>query len=258
MERKSVGDVRWLQSTLLDNSVFVHGFPERTGGVSTGPQASLNLRDRLSADSPLVKRNEENLGNAAGFDRRKLVATRHVHGTDVWIVGTPSLVPNEFDGMVSTEPGTVLGAYAADCLPVLFGDAQNRVCGAAHSGWRGTVNKIGPNVITSMLACGAKRENIRVAIGPSIGPCCFEVGEEVAEQFEKAFPNVELVHRNQPKPHVDLKAAMKAQLVDCGLSDAQIDSDSPCTKCEAERFFSYRREGAGGGVHMGFISLRSS
>lgn len=257
MEIESAGEIRWLRSTLIDSKLFVHGFPERTGGVSLGPQASLNLRDRTGRDEENVLENRRVLGEAAGFNADKLVVTQHVHGTAVWDTSQAPLVPNEFDGMVTAEPGVVLGAFAADCLPVLFADSTQKVCGAAHSGWRGTVNKIGPNVIDSMVKAGAVKKDIAVAIGPSIGPCCFEVGEEVAAEFDKAFPGEkEIVNRDRKKPHVDIYLAMKAQLLAVNVEN--IDERPPCTKCEAKRFFSYRREGSPGGVHMGFIALRTS
>ena len=257
MERKNAGEVRWLSSSLIDPNVFVHGFPERTGGVSKGPQASLNLRDRSGSDEKNVEENKRILGAAAGFDAAKLVVTQHVHGTSVWSTSDAPLVPNEFDGMVTTKPGVVLGAFAADCLPVLFADSGHRVCGAAHSGWRGTVNKIGPNVIGSMVKAGAVAGDIVVAIGPSIGPCCFEVGNEVALEFATAFPGESgIVNRDREKPHVDIYLAMKSQLLAVGVAESHIDERPPCTRCEGERFFSYRREGSPGGVHMGFIALR--
>ena len=115
-------DIKIVQSPLLDDGLFVHGFPERTGGLSTGPRASLNLGYRWGDDPELVAQNRRLLAEHAGYDPADLVATRHVHGTDVHRVGEPLADNAEFDGLVCDRPGPVLGAFAADCIPILFGD----------------------------------------------------------------------------------------------------------------------------------------
>jgi len=108
-----------------------------------------------------------------------------------------------------------------------------------------------------MQARGAARGQIRVALGPSIGPCCFEVGPEVVAAFREAFGDLPgLVVAGPAKDHVDLRVAMRASLERAGVHPAHIDDRPPCTRCEPARFFSYRRDGQAGGVHMGFIGLR--
>jgi YfiH family protein len=153
----------------------------------------------------------------------------------------------------------VLGAFAADCIPILFADAAARVCGAAHSGWRGTVGGIAPNVVARMVELGARPGRIAVALGPSIGPCCFEVGPEVVAAFRAALgdlPGMVVRPAGAAKDHIDLRVATRALLERLGVEAEQIDGDPPCTACDPARFFSYRREGIAGGVHMGFIGLR--
>lgn len=240
---------------------FVHGFPERTGGVSTGPRASLNLGARWGDDRANVDANRRLLAEHAGYDPAQLVATRHVHGTNVWRVGEPLADDAEFDGLVCDRPGPVLGAFAADCIPILFADPEARVCGAAHAGWRGTVNGVAPNVIARMVEAGARADRIRVALGPSIGPCCFEVGPEVVDEFRAAFSAHSLrdlpglVVRGRQKDHIDLRVASRAFLERAGVQAQHIDDRPPCTRCEGDRFFSYRRDGREGGVHMAFIGI---
>src|SRR5258706_6303613 len=158
---------------------FVHGFPERSGGVSTGLRSSLNLGARWGDDRENVERNRRLLADHAGYDPKQLVATRHVHGTNVWRVGEPLADNAEFDGLVCDRLGPVLGAFAADCIPILFADPEARVCGAAHAGWRGTVAGVARNVVQRMVEAGATVAAVRVALGPSIGPCCFAVAPEV-------------------------------------------------------------------------------
>lgn len=260
--------IRILRSKLLPTEGFVHGFPERTGGVSTGARASLNLGKRWGDDAANVEANRRMLAAHAGYDDAQLQATRHVHGTNVWTVGTSRDDTDAYDGLVSDRRGPVLGAFAADCVPVLFADATARVVGACHAGWRGTIGaSSGPtvlasetgvvaNVIAKMVALGARAERIRVAFGPSIGPCCFEVGDEVVTEFRARLGVLPgLVVQGPNKPHLDLRVANRAIAERAGVLPAHIDDAPPCTKCEAARFFSYRRDGREGGVHMGFIGL---
>lgn len=245
---------------------FVHGFPERTGGVSTGPRTSLNLGARWGDDRANVDENRRLLATHAGYDPAQLVATRHVHGIDVYRVGEPLAADAEFDGLVCDRPGPVLGAFAADCVPLLFADPVAKICGAAHAGWRGTIGAteggprkptgIAQNVIARMIEAGARAGDIRVALGPSIGPCCFEVGPEVVAEFRDALGDVPgLVVTGPRKDHVDLRVALRTAVERAGVRPEHVDDRPPCTKCEADRFFSYRRDGREGGVHMGFIGV---
>lgn len=248
--------IRVLRSPVIPAG-FVHGFPERTGGVSTGARASLNLGKRWGDDPELVDRNRALLAAHEGFAADDLQMMRHVHGTGVWQVGEPLPEPAEFDGLVTNQVGPILTTFAADCVPILFADPVARVCGSAHAGWRGTVAGVAPRVIERMIELGARAADVRVALGPSIGPCCFEVGPEVVDAFRAAFGDVPgLVVRGPRKDHVDLRVALTASLTAAGVARAHVDAAPPCTRCEAERFFSYRRDGQAGGIHMGFIGLR--
>ncbi len=248
--------IRLHVSPVLPTEGFLHGFPERGGGVSTGARASLNLGKRWGDDGDKVEQNRRLLAHHAGYDPDQLQITRHVHGTSVWKVGEPLPDPAEFDGLVCDRPGPVLGAFAADCIPLLFADPEARVIGAAHAGWRGTVGGVAKNVVARMVECGARADRIRVALGPSIGPCCFEVGPEVVAQFRETFGDVPgMVVRGPNKDHIDLRVTTRALLERAGVRPEHIDDRPPCTRCEADRFFSYRRDGLEGGVHMAFIGM---
>lgn len=252
---------------------IIHGFPERSGGVSTGLRASLNLGTRWGDDPGNVEENRRRLAEFAGYPPDALVAMRHVHGTAVWSVGEPIGASAEFDGLVCDRPGSVLGAFSADCVPILYADPIAKVIGAAHAGWRGAIGaamsagseparsalgkSIASNVIGRMVERGAAAERIRVALGPSIGPCCFEVGSEVAEQFRTALGDVPgLVIAGDHRPHVNLRVALRTVLLRAGVRSDHIDDSPPCTKCNPHRFFSYRRDGMDGGIHMAVISIR--
>ncbi|HEX3758146.1 MAG TPA: peptidoglycan editing factor PgeF [Kofleriaceae bacterium] len=248
--------IRLYRSPVLPADGFLHGFPERAGGVSTGARASLNLGVSWGDDRALVETNRRRLAEHAGYDPAAVQMARHVHGTDVWTVGRPLADDATFDGLVSDRPGAVLAAFAADCIPILFAEPEARVCGAAHAGWRGTVAGIARNMIAAMQALGARADRIRVALGPSIGPCCFEVGPEVVAAFSGALGDVPgLVVAGPHKDHIDLRVASRTILERAGVAPDHIDDRPPCTRCEPERFFSYRRDGRGGGIHMSFIGL---
>jgi len=251
------GEIRILRSPLIREELFVHGFPERTGGVSRGARASLNLGFRWGDERANVEENRRLVARAAGYDPAALVSMRHVHGTNVWRVGDPETDSEEFDGLVCDRPGAVLGAFAADCTPILFADSVHRVVGAAHAGWRGTVAGVAQNLVARMVELGADPAEIRVALGPSIGPCCFEVGPEVIAEFTARLPGLPGMIVDGPrKQHIDLRRVQRALLAEAGVRPEHVDHTPPCTRCNPERFFSYRRDGKEGGIHMGFIGLR--
>jgi YfiH family protein len=251
------GEVRLYRSKLFDSELFWHGFPERSGGYSDGPRASLNLGMRWGDSQERVEANRRRVAETVGFRIEDLVVTKHVHGTDIWVLGEDIGADAEFDGIVSAAPGKVLGAFAADCIPLLFAAPAARLVGAAHAGWRGTVNGMAARMVEKLVSLGAERSDVRAALGPSIGPCCFEVGDEVVEEFTRAFPDATgLVVDGSLKKHIDLRVATVHQLQEIGIDPTQVDADPPCTMCNPERFFSYRRDGKAGGVHMGFIGLR--
>ena len=249
-----------LTSPVIPREGFVHGFPTRQGGVSTGKRASLNLGQRWGDDPDNVAENRRRVAAAAGFDPTRLQVTKHVHGIKVWVVGDPHPEPAEFDVLVGARPGDTLAAFAADCLPLLFCDPARRVVAAAHAGWRGTAAGAATAGLAAMTArFGCDPADIRVAIGPSIGPCCFEVGPEVVEAFRAALGEVPgLVVDGPRKSHLDLRVATRTQLERQGVRPSHIDDRPPCTRCDGERFFSFRRDGLEGGVHMGFIGLAAS
>jgi purine-nucleoside/S-methyl-5'-thioadenosine phosphorylase / adenosine deaminase len=247
-----------LRSPVIPEDGFVHGFPTRHGGVSTGKRASLNLGYRWGDDPEHVAENRRRVAAAAGFDIARLQVTKHVHGTRVWIVGDEQPDPPEFDVLVTARPGDTLGAFAADCIPILFVDPVARVVAAAHAGWRGTVDGAAANAVRAMAArFGSRARDVRVAMGPSIGPCCFEVGPEVVEAFRGAFDDLPgMIVAGPRKEHIDLRVATRAQLEREGVLPEHIDDRPPCTRCDAERFFSFRRDGIEGGVHMAFVGIK--
>jgi YfiH family protein len=240
--------IRLYRSSILPSDGFVHGFPERTGGVSTGPRSSLNLGFRWGDERAAVEENRRLLAAHVGYDPDQLQVTKHVHGTAVWKVGEPLPDPAEFDGLVCDRPGPVLGAFAADCIPMLFADPVARVCGACHAGWRGTVAGVARNVVGRMVERGARAADIRVALGPSIGPCCFEVGPEVLARFDHLGDGISAGRM------LDLREVARRLLADAGVDD--VDATELCTSCEGDLFFSHRRDRGRTGRQAGLVWIR--
>ncbi len=241
---------------------FVHGFTTRGGGVSAPPYDTLNLGGKWGDDPAHVTENRRRLAQAVGG--APLVA-RQVHGTVIRRVrrdDSPAEVArHEADGLCSDVPGVLLGVFVADCVPVLLADPRTGCCAAVHAGWRGTVAGILPEAVRRLAAeFGARPGDLRVALGPAIGPCCFEVGLEVAQAFTAAIPDAAARGIVQPsrrgladKAQVDLHAANRLLLAGAGVDPDAVGAIAGCTRCDRERFFSFRRDGASTGQQMGVI-----
>jgi YfiH family protein len=224
------------------------GFTTRHGGVSGAPFDALNLGFSTGDRKPDVQANRRLLAEAMGFEPTALAVAGQVHGDAVEYVTKGGTYPRR-DALVTDRPGVLLCMMAADCASVLLADADAQVVAACHSGWRGTVAQISAKTVAAMVQRGAKPERIRAYVSPCIGVEAFEVGEEVASRFDPEF-----VSRDYDEPHVDLKAAIRAQLVDAGVLPGHIDVDEACTHSSAD-FFSFRREAGKTGRMMGVIGL---
>ncbi|GAB5536446.1 MAG: peptidoglycan editing factor PgeF [Rubricoccaceae bacterium] len=174
-----------------------------------------------------------------------------VHRADVAVVREPGHIP-EHDGLVTNVPGLLLTVVAADCALVLLADREAGVIGACHSGWRGTVAGITGETIRAMESLGASSRRIRAYLAPCISVDAFEVGEEVAAQFDES-----VVQRREawPRPHVDLKAELVRQLDAAGVARERMEVSEGCTIRNNAQFYSYRAEGGTPGRMIGFIGL---
>jgi len=235
-----------------------HGFIGRRGGTSKGPFASLNLSHWVGDDDRAVDENWVRLRCATGIP--KLVARlNQVHGIDVHAVTreTAKLRPPG-DGMVTAQPGVALGIFTADCVPILMVDPNRKVAGALHAGWRGVIGDIAKMGVHAMVQLGAEPADIRAALGPSIGPCCFEVDEALADRFVNEIAGAGR-HRRAGRPgkaYLDLRGVAGDQLERAGVAPANILSVGPCTRCAADEFFSRRAAGgATTGLQMSFIGF---
>jgi polyphenol oxidase len=236
-----------------------HGFVGRTGGVSIGEFASMNLSYWVGDDEPAVDANWERLRRAVP-ELGTVARLNQVHGNVVHAATreTAELRPAG-DGLVTAEPGVTLGIFTADCVPILMVDAKRKVAGAMHAGWRGVLADIAGVGVRAMVQLGARASDIRAALGPSIGQCCFEVDAELGDRFGRDIAGARNHTRaGRPgKAFIDLRAVVRDQLERAGLASANIASVGPCTRCASDRFFS--RRAAGGkttGLQMSFIGFR--
>lgn len=236
---------------------LTHGFTTRHGGVSEGEYASLNMGAKWGDDPDAVRENYRRVAEAGGFHPEALVQVRQVHGDAV--ARARRVAPGtEADGIWHHRDdgeGVVVAVLTADCVPVLIADEDATVVAAVHSGWRGTVQGVVTRAVETLVEAGASAGRLRAAIGPCIERDAFEVGEEVAEQFSSAYV------RREPgaRPHVDLVAAVRDQLISAGLGAEHVQRVGGCTYTDVDRFFSYRRDAYGRalktGQHLSYIGF---
>lgn len=255
-------EVPLLRSSLIPET-FRHGFTTRAGGVSGGVFASLNLGGRWGDDENAVAENRGRVQRAAGG---AIAIATQVHGVNVVRVGADddrgAIARLPADGLCTDVANSPVGVYVADCIPVLMADVRTGVVAAVHAGWRGTVAGVVPAAVVRMSeAFGTRPGDLRVALGPAIGVCCFEVGEEVVDAVGAVVSDAVakgVVVRGLKKPHVDLKRLNVILLERAGVPPAHVDAGPECTSCDRERFFSYRRDGGRTGQMMGFIAVRAT
>jgi len=235
-----------------------HGFIGRSGGVSTGAFASMNLSYWVGDDERAVDTNWERIRREVP-DLKLVARLNQVHGNVVHAAtrDTAALRPAG-DGIVTAEPGVMLGIFTADCVPILMVDSKRKIAGALHAGWRGVMADIADVGVRSMVKLGARATDIRAAMGPSIGQCCFEVDAELGDRFSREIPCASNhIKAGRPgKAFIDLRAVVRDQLERAGLAPANIARVGPCTRCASDRFFS--RRAAGGtttGLQMSFVGV---
>ena len=214
-------------SSLLTEKGFLHGFTTRAGTV----------RD-------------------AGVDETTLYLVSQVHGsTVVRAHGPPAEFRKQEADAIVLEPGQTGAIRVADCVPILVGDSISGRAATIHAGWRGVASGVVPAAIATLRSRPA---DLTAAIGPCIEACCFEVGEEVADQLAFAVPAPGVLARAEGgKAWIDLVVAVRAQLEACGIPPLQVERVGGCTKHHADRYHSFRRDGAASGRMLGIISARS-
>ena len=243
-----------------------HGFSTRRGGVSQGMWASLNLGVSRGDDPDHVRENYRRFFAAIGADGGRLAVTNQVHGGVVRTVTTADLrggpcekAGYEADGLMTDLPGVTLLVYSADCIPILFYDPCRRVVAAVHAGWRGTAAGIASTAVARMREVyGCNPADILAAIGPGIGPDCFETHEDVPNAMTAALSTAVLQHikiKENGKFAVDLKGINATRLEQEGLLPENIAVCRECTACLGDKYWSHRRLGTNRGSMAAAIQL---
>ena len=239
----------FLQSEALDRIPgVIHAFSTRRGernDFSLGPANSPN---------PMIQINRARFGAAIGAPGWPIIKLKQIHSGIVVDIEDTSAAGEavEGDAAVTSLRGVMLGVQTADCVPILIAGKEGAA--AIHAGWRGTAARIaGSSVARLVQECGIDSKNLTAAIGPHIGVCCYEVGEEVVE----AMPNPASIERRPewPKPHLNLAHANLQQLLKAGIPESNIEVSSLCTKCRDDLFHSFRRDGKRMGHLLSVIGL---
>ncbi len=241
-----------------------HCFTTRHGGVSGNEYASMNLRMNCSDDRNNVLKNYDIICKEIGVNYQNLVCSNQVHDDKIYTaekkdMGKGIVRPSDIesaDGLICREAGVPICTVFADCVPLYFLDPQKRVIALSHSGWKGTVKRIGQKTIQKMHdEYGCQPDDILAAVGPSIGVCHFEVGDEVAEVFDREF-GASVVQRYRKSYHVDLQKAVLMQFDEAGLKREHVTCADICTYCNSDLLFSHRATGGRRGNLAAIMELK--
>ena len=247
---------------------IIHGFSTRLGGVSQGIYSSMNLSFTRGDEEKAVRENYDRLAAAIGFCAEDIVTSDQTHTANVRKVtakdrGKGITGPRDYtdvDGMITDVPGLILATFYADCVPLYFVDPVHRAIGLAHSGWRGTVAGMGACMVRYMQEhFNSRPEELVAAIGPSICVDCYEVSEEVAEQFREGFPEDVLQPGKAPgKYQLDLWKANQSILLRVGIPPEHMAVTNVCTCHNPEYLFSHRASHGQRGNLAAFLMLKES
>jgi len=233
----------------------------RIGGISQYPYRTLNLAYHVGDVHEAVAENRRRFCDIVGVDVNSLVLAQQTHGDRVAVIDESQAgcgahrhedaIPDS-DAMITRSQPVALAVLTADCVPMLVVDPVRRAIGVAHVGWRGALRMIAAKAVLKMRdTFGSVQSDCLVFLGPSIGPCCYEVRANVASQFQHKFGPGTCILENR----LDLRRAVEMQLIDIGLEEGNISSEKLCTACNPGLFYSYRAEGDRTGRMMSVIKL---
>ena len=254
----------------LENTGLVrHGFSTRLGGVSEGCLSSMNLSFTRGDDPEKVRENFRRMGMVIGFETKDLVLSDQTHTTNVRLVTEADRGKGfdrerdytDVDGLITDTPGLMLVTIYADCVPLYFVDPVHKAVGLSHSGWKGTVHRIGKVTLERMKeAFGTRPEDVQAAIGPSICQDCYEVSEDVAQAFMDEFADQlddRLVYRKgNGKYRLNLWNANERILLEAGIRPEHLSITNICTCCNHELLFSHRASHGQRGNLAAFLGLK--
>jgi YfiH family protein len=241
---------------------LLHGFTGRRGGRSVGRYAGLNVSSRVGDDNKVVSQNVCDVKLAMGIHDGKIVTMQQVHGDNlIEVTDKQTKEAGAADSMVTAENGVFLGVLTADCVPLLFIAPKQRLAAAVHAGWRGTLAGIASKTVDYFMSrYNVGAGDLEVALGPSIGVCCYEVNDDVATPLMKKWgalttPSIAM---KDGKPHINLSRLNRDILRAAGVPGTHLFQIGPCTGCAVEDFFSYRRAGGETGRQIGVVGWQAT
>lgn len=253
---------------LEDTGLVKQGFSTKMGGVSEGKYATMNFTYTRGDNPDHVTENYRRMAKALSVDVEKMVLSYQTHTTNVRLVteadaGKGIFKEREYkdvDGLITNVPGITLVTFYADCVPLYFLDPVHKAIGLSHSGWRGTVNRMGEETVNRMgEAFHSRAEDIIACIGPSICKNCYEVGVEVIQEFQKGFHEKYWEEIYTPKENgkywLDLWKANEIILLEAGIRKENLGITDICTHCNSDYLFSHRTTGNERGNLAAFLSL---
>jgi YfiH family protein len=243
-EIPELASLKWVQ----------HAFLTRKGGESLAPYDSLNLSDKNGDQKEFVSENRNIVAKAFGFDPGRLVLLDQMHQDQILLLDKPIItLPSilEYDALITNSPNTFLGILTADCLPIFVVDQKRKVIAAIHAGRQGTTLHITAKVLRKMKEeFGCSSKDLVITLGPSIGPCCYEIDEKVFHPEWESYSTL-----NGPgKWMVDLAKVNIGQMKKEGIDEEQTSWINLCTSCHGDLFFSYRKE-TRTGRQLSFIGM---
>jgi polyphenol oxidase len=257
--------IEYLQSPLLGHCDFlVHAFCTRHGGVSEGNYHSLNMSFREGDEEFHVLQNWGNLSAAFHIPVEKFLVLNQVHGNDIFVIGRHGNYFNSreelnYDAIVTNRANLAICIKTADCVPVFLVDRVKKVIAAVHAGWRGSALGIAAKAVRLMRSqYGSQTADLVAAIGPSIGPCCYEVDAATADQFRSHTNHESFLKPGKRKDRwmLNLVEVNRTQLREAGLAEEAIDSAGICTACRQDHFFSHRGSGGVTGRQINFLMIK--
>lgn len=248
---------------LEDTGVVKHGFSTRLGGVSTGNCATMNISTTRGDSPEAVEENRRRIASAIGVKPEDMTYTHQTHTTNVAVVKEEDRGARfmETDGMVTNVPGICLVTFYADCVPLFFVDPVHRAIGLSHSGWRGTVGRIGKVTVEKMTEnYGTDPKDVIAAVGPSICQDCYEVSEDVICRFRENFPEEcwpdLFYNKGDGKYQLNLWKANEYVFAEAGIRREHTAVTNVCTHCNPDILFSHRTTGEKRGNLSAFLALK--
>lgn len=249
-------ELNLIRSALFDSHGIAGLFSERHNGVSPAPFDSLNFGFGLNDSDDNVRRNFQLLKNVIPLSSLPHTV-KQIHGIDaLWCEGEGfDHTDREADILLTDQPGCAVAVRTADCQPILLADPIEGIVAAIHAGWRGTAQRVVMKAVSLMCERGSMTKNIIATLGPCIGPCCFETGEDVAQQLADCVDSGQTTIHHSPTPHVDMTELNRLQLIEAGIMLQNIEVTLLCTHCLPDRFFSHRRDAGITGRHLAVVAL---